>query len=310
MSFTETGTETAERAEWFAVHVYLPYSLQTAFLCEDVAPLVGDLGARGRFFFLRYWKGGPHLRLRFDGRHTQVGPEEVVERLESLVPHGDQEARGQYDLQAASQAGLARMENEEVMAARPFGAVERFDYLPEYDKYGGPQGIEIAETVFCDTSGAVLDLLAATRRSTTMPVGEAVRAMAMSLRGVGLSAEESVPLLRGYEQRWSAFLPESSDAGWNSMYDKARDGLVNMCRKIWGPTEGDAFSDAYATATARARALFGEGPDQRLTDIRMPGTSYMECVAQYLHTTNNRLGLVPAGEALAAHLMHCALREL
>src|SRR5215218_9452764 len=51
---------------WISVHVFYS-SNGNPLLADGVAPLVARLRARGlisRYFFIRYWLGGPHVRLR------------------------------------------------------------------------------------------------------------------------------------------------------------------------------------------------------------------------------------------------------
>ena len=63
-----SSTRTEPVGEWYPLHTYLPMSLQTGFLREVVRPAVRDAGMEGRVWFLRYWQGGPHIRLRLHSR--------------------------------------------------------------------------------------------------------------------------------------------------------------------------------------------------------------------------------------------------
>ncbi|MDA2804672.1 thiopeptide-type bacteriocin biosynthesis protein [Nocardiopsis suaedae] len=315
MSSTETGPDAAAAREdggrtWSVLHAHLPPTAQSRFLSEAVAPYVEEHGLRGRFFFLRYWKGGPHIRLRFDDR--EAPDPERAGRLARAVPDFGQDLRDEYDGQAGYQAELARLEGEEAAGVRPLGTVEPAVYRPEYGKYGGPEGIRIAEDLFCATSAAVLDVLAVRGARSTggPPVGESVRIMAMSLRGAGLDSDAMVAFLHEYEHWWRPFVPEGADRGWDGMYTKARDGLRDMCGPILDGAAADAFHDAYAEAAARARTVAGLPPGAPAAGIALPGAAFRDCLSHYLHTTNNRLGLFPAGEALAARLMRRCIEEL
>lgn len=302
--------EMPTQADWCAVHAYMPPSAQSQFVGEVIAPLITDWDLRGHFFFLRYWQGGPHIRLRFDDRVLPGGSEAVLESVRSSMPAFGEDVRAEYSSQAQFQSELARLEGEEVVEVKPLGTVERTEYSPEYAKYGGTAGIEFAEYVFCQTSMAIVDMISARSRWSNAPIGEAVRIMAMSMRGAGLSIEDSVEFLRGYEQWWRPFVQESFESGWEAMYQKSRSGLVQMCHDIWHTDKTDLFYDTYATVTARARSRFAETDSARAAEIVVQHTPYLECLSHYLHTTNNRLGLVPAGEALAAYLMRHCLTEV
>ncbi|GLF97398.1 lantibiotic dehydratase C-terminal domain-containing protein [Streptomyces yaizuensis] len=297
-------------------HLHLPPSLHTAFLNDTVAPLLRAEGLWDHFFFLRYWQGGPHLRLRMlcgPGAGSAAAAERVVAALARSLPEFDSGAREEYAYGLTLQAELARLEQEEETAGLPLGSVDRAPYAPEYRKYGGPQGVAIAETVFRETSVAVLGLLAeqAARGGTGQaPIGEAARIMAMFLRGAGLGPEAAIVFLREYEEWWRRYAPDTVRAAWPQLYRGVSPQLTNLCAAVWADSPpDDAFLATSAGATERARAAAGTAPGGDVHDLRLAGTPYLGCLSNYIHTANNRLGLVPAHEGLVAHLVRRALEE-
>jgi len=300
---SSTGTD-----RWHALHVYLPHSVQTRFLREVVDPVLRDAGLRDRFFFLRYWQGGPHLRLRMHGA-SGATVASIRQALASAVPAGTPELAAEYAYEVSLQAQLAEREREQPAPERAAGTVEEADYRPEYGKYGGPAGIRIAERLFGRTSAAVLDLIGARADpAPRAPVGDAIRVMAMSLRGSGLDAERSRAFLERYEQWWRPYVPPGSDRTWPGLYDRTRDRIRHLCEAVWHGDATDTFHDTYAEALTEARRI--GGPHGDLADLTLGTTTYARCLAHYLHTTNNRLGIIPAGEAFLAHVMCRSLTEL
>ncbi|MCT4355814.1 thiopeptide-type bacteriocin biosynthesis protein [Streptomyces sp. Je 1-79] len=300
------------------VHIHVPHSLHTPFLCDVVDPLLRDEGLRDDFFFLRYWQGGPHLRLRMlcgPGAGSAEAAERVVEGLARSMPEFEAEAREEYALGLTMQDELARLEREIPREGRPVGALDRVPYEPEYRKYGGPEGVEIAETVFRKSSAAVLDLLGRQPRAWVdarrAPIGEAARIMAMFLHGAGFDPEAAIAFLREYEDWWRAYAPEEMQSAWPKLYGSASAQLTNLCTAVWreGATD-DVFHAMSVEATSRARSVCGADPDGDARDLRLDGTAYAGCLSNYVHTTNNRLGLVPAAEGLVAYLLRRALEEL
>ncbi len=306
MSSTETDHDDA----WSALHAYLPMSLQTAFLREVIRPAVQDAGVQDRFFFLRYWQGGPHIRLRL---HRASGPtvESVRRALSAAMPALTAEQAAEYEQQASLQPGLAGLEGAEPIDTRPPGTVEPTRYSPEYAKYGGTSGILIAEQLFRSTSAAVLDLLAA--RPAAGPdasTGLAVRIMAMSLRGSGLDLERSRDFLATYEQEWRRWVPPGYDDRWADVYERTRPQVTSLCRAVWLDGTTDAFHDIYAAASAAARTAQGDPTRRDPREFELEGTPYLHCVANYVHTTNNRLGVLPVAEAFLAHVVGRSLDEV
>ncbi|MER8000701.1 lantibiotic dehydratase C-terminal domain-containing protein [Streptomyces sp. NPDC095613] len=318
MNCTQTSSEQAGRSEWRAVHIHVPHSLHTPFLCDVVAPLLRAEGLRDHFFFLRYWQGGPHLRLRMlDG--PGAGPAEAADRvvagLARAMPEFKAEEREEYAYGLTLQDELARLEEETSREGRPIGALDRVAYEPEYRKYGGPAGVAIAETVFRKSSVAVLDLLSRQPRARAgdrrAPVGEAARVMVMFLHGAGLEPEEAIPFLRRYEDWWRKYAPENVRSAWPGLYRGVSAQLTNLCATVWrdGATD-DVFHGISAEATARARSVCGAGPGTGAVGLRLAGTPYPGCLSNYVHTTNNRLGLLPAVEGLVAYLVRRGLETL
>ncbi|AYG80739.1 hypothetical protein DWB77_02877 [Streptomyces hundungensis] len=304
---SSTGTSRADG--WRALHVHLPHSLQTAYLRDVIRPVV-RAGAQGeRFFFLRYWQGGPHIRLRIGGA-DQDRIDAVRTALLAGMPAMTDELSAEYDYEVSLQSDLARLESESTLAIRPPGTVEPMAYAPEYAKYGGAEGVRIAEELFSRTSVAVLDLAAA--RPTPepkAPVGEAIRIMAMSLRGSGLDLDQSRRFLGGYEEFWRRYVPDGYDRAWAGLYERTRPKVLELCEAVWRDGSTDVFHDVYANALTAAREA-GTTSGEDLGDLVLGGTPYTRCLSNYLHTTNNRLGIIPAGEAFVAHVMNRALSEI
>lgn len=126
MSQSTSFSGTATATEWLSAYVFTSGSLRD-LLVEHVAPLVDHVLSEGlaeRFFFIRYWEGGPHLRLRFERPHDAV--------------HAELERRF------------------------PLWAAQRLDYVeyePETERYGGPEAIGIAEDCFALSSRVALQIL-------------------------------------------------------------------------------------------------------------------------------------------------------
>ncbi|MFE9402673.1 lantibiotic dehydratase C-terminal domain-containing protein [Streptomyces sp. NPDC006530] len=304
-----SSTGTSRDDGWRALHVHLPHSLQTAFLRDVIRPVVRAGEGGDRFFFLRYWQGGPHIRLRIDGAAPERA-DAIRAALLAGMPAMTAELSAEYDYEVSLQADLARLEGESTQAIRAPGTVEPMAYLPEYAKYGGVEGVRIAEELFCRTSAAVLDLAAA--RPTPepkAPVGEAIRIMAMSLRGSGLDLDQSRQFLGGYEEFWRRYVPEGYDRTWDGLYERTRPKVLELCEAVWREGRTDVFHDIYANALTAARQA-GTASGEDLGDLVLGGTPYTRCLSNYIHTTNNRLGIIPAGEAFVAHVMHRSLSEI
>lgn len=316
------------RYGWHALHVHLPHSLHTTYLVDVVRPALQEQGIEDDFFFLRYWQGGPHLRLRLSLDEDRSG--EVVDafrsRLTAGMPVLTDARRDEYEAGLRLQDELARLERESPAPSQAAGSVVPTPYVPEWRKYGGTLGVAIAERVFRRTSLEVLDLLSARVRAgvdeSRPPVGEAARVMVMLMSGAGLSLEQAVPFLRAYEDWWSTYAPAGLRGSWADLYPSVSQQMRALCSSAWGLTGGadeettDVLRDIAHEAVVRARLdadRSGPRVDEAALDVgglTLDGTPFDTCLSNYVHTTNNRLGLVPAGEGMVAHLVRRGVEDL
>jgi thiopeptide-type bacteriocin biosynthesis protein len=157
----------AER-EWVSAHVF--YSDDLDRLLDDaIRPLVGELVTSGLvrgWFFLRYWDGGPHVRLRLLPAHA--GTHDAVR--DAVLDHGERYLRrcpSRTPVAAADYAALAgrlaRWERLSSYAATPFpnNSVQFIAYRPEHDRYGTGRRLHAVERHFDDSSRIALALVSA-----------------------------------------------------------------------------------------------------------------------------------------------------
>jgi hypothetical protein len=301
-------------------------SLQPRFLRDVIRPLMEEAGLRNRFWYLRYWQGGPHIRLRLH-EATAETVEAVRDGLLAAMPALGPEQAAEYGQQASHQPGLAELEGARPVEVRAAGTVEPADYAPEYAKYGGTTGLRVAEELFRSASTAVLDLLGGMtdRQLAASPAGPAIRVVAMSLRGSGMDPAQSRDFLAHYEEDWRRWVPPGYDAQWEGLYEKTRTRVADICRAVWLDGATDVFHDTYSRALKSAQAAQDDrtappsgagvtgaagsiGGD--VTEISLERTPYVHCLANYIHTTNNRLGILPSAEAFLAHVIGRALKEI
>jgi class I lanthipeptide synthase len=118
-------------SEWTYLKLYTGPASADLLLREMIAPLAHDLttsGAADRWFFLRYGDPRFHLRVRFHG-----GDPAIFEAVQRLAAH-------------ALEAGLAQ-------------DAQLGTYQREVERYGGADGVLVAERLFHADSDTVIALL-------------------------------------------------------------------------------------------------------------------------------------------------------
>jgi thiopeptide-type bacteriocin biosynthesis protein len=217
---------TAERRggrAWWSVHLHWPGALEPV-LVDAVAPLVAGLEADGwirGFFFVRYWEGGQHLRLRFD-RRAGVSEGELERRVRGeLAPRLRQ-------LPAPSAPPVAGLPEAGAIVCRP--------YEPEVERYGGRRGLAVAESCFEGSSRRVLAWLADPVRAGRVVErgvlhGFAAALLAVSAHAFGLERAAA-----------SSFLTAAGDDGLRQVRPRREAGAA-----AWPSEERlrRAFEDGY-----------------------------------------------------------------
>lgn len=142
---------------WLSAHVFHHTGIDH-LLENAVAPLTADLD---EFFYLRYWEGGPHLRLRVRPVSSEVAVAlagRINDHL-SRFPSPDLLTAEQYAEIArrlGAAEGVAGFERE----LRPNNTLEYRNYVPEHDAFD--QAVEDVERHFVQSSRIALDLVCGT----------------------------------------------------------------------------------------------------------------------------------------------------
>jgi thiopeptide-type bacteriocin biosynthesis protein len=226
------------------------------FACQAVARGLADA-----WFFVRYADPDLHVRLRFRG-----DPRKLVAEL---VP--------------AAFAWLGGLVDERLCTRFVVDTYDR-----EVERYGGPEGMRIAEAIFAADSVAVAELLARQCRGDDDRADLAFVTAADLLDGLGLDAAARLAWLKGLGLA-------RARADFAADYRQRRDRLVALL----GPsaTAGAFGEDAGAILARRREALRPLGRELAEADatgrLSQPRATLLR---SYVHMHNNRL-LGPDPEA-------------
>jgi len=140
---------------WLAAHLFLdpPWSV---FLSSFVFPLVTNWKEQrliDRFFFIRYFEGGPHIRLRVHGDTKTL----------------NQSLRLEMEKQFLEMYGSTAFSNETLSFHLDHlepKSIQFPPYEPETQRYGGTAGIPVCEELFESSSRCVLQFLKSQQNPT------------------------------------------------------------------------------------------------------------------------------------------------
>lgn len=155
---------------WISWHVHR-HQGQDRLLTESIAPLiraVRDDGLADRAFILRYWDGGPHVRLRL--RATSPAAQAALgSRVPAELRRWCREHPSERTMCAEEYALLRNRIGDIASAAELVsdGSVVRAAYSPEHQRYGYGTALAACEEHFDDSTRIGLDVLAANPAAAT-----------------------------------------------------------------------------------------------------------------------------------------------
>ncbi|MFV2128145.1 lantibiotic dehydratase C-terminal domain-containing protein [Micromonospora sp. LOL_013] len=301
---------------WRSVHVHRLVG-QDAFLTDGLGPALADLRAQCRVrraFFLRYWEGGHHVRVRV--RCASTDADAVVADLAGVLTrylrvHPEDHSFDLDEFARIAQPTMAALEGVPAGSTYPPGTVREAPYVPEYDKYGGPAGVAVAEEFFDRSASLALSVLPQVIERPGRRLGLGFTMMLRGLDAAGLSLAAAAAFLRHYCLMWSPYVFDEFLDTWPQLLAQRRGQVTAQTGRLLAARPlTDGYSTAVRTAVAAVaaeatvlRAVTLAGPDAD------PARRRRVLLVSYLHTHNNRLGLTPEQEAFLGYLGHHVLAE-
>lgn len=335
---------TEDAGEWQALHVYYTANSRP-IVTQAIHPLVAELREHDlleRYFFINYWLGGPHVRLRLLPKNA-AATEEVVRRAEAkldeflkvrpaLYEVTNDHMLNYYDklfeVEYADQDMSAHIGPDGRMLLRKNNSHRREQYEPEYDKYGGIAGVEVAEWHFEHSSDMVVEV------DRTMNVHLRTVRLGVSLQLMTVMASNFLPdvesverFFEGYKQFWQRSFDGSdfvTEKGYDKHYDAIGGKVGLRVQDIQqAVVAGDLdqlpdflrrWSEHTQELARRMRQLSVEGKlvfglrDGRKA-VTDPDRALELLLTPFIHMTNNRLTTTIGDEAYLAHLIARVMRE-
>ncbi|MFF4078996.1 lantibiotic dehydratase C-terminal domain-containing protein [Streptomyces sp. NPDC001777] len=342
----DTG-RTAPAGAWQATHVFYAANPRP-MLTHCIRPLVAELEADGLlagYFFINYWLEGPHVRLRIKPSSPEAEAE-VRRRTENALDTFLAERPALYEVDSGflndfyntlfdiEFPGAERghyTDDQGRMRLRPNNSRSAEPYEPEYGKYGGPAGIELAEWHFRHSSDLVIDAFRTKNlHLRTVLLGTSAQLMMVMAAAFLPDRKELADYLDSYYEFWHRAFPGTGFIGseeYDRNYASMAPGLAARFTRIRAAVAGEedaarlpgflaGWAEHCVELRERAVALALKGEltfrswdgerDETVTD---PAAALPLLLSPYMHMTNNRLHVTIRDEAYLSHVLGRALRE-
>ena len=305
---------------WVSAHLYYHDALNNLLRCA-VRPLVGELATSrliDGFFFIRYWQGGSHVRLRVLLRDQVAAPpvERLIEaRIGRFFTRCPSQAVIRSEDYLRSAGWLSQHEfgtgTTTIEPLQPNNSLCFVGYVPEEDRLGGPAGVAAFEPHFMDSSALALELIAA-NPSEQRRTG---RALAMMLLAAAVLIPDLERLARYFQysyRDWGARHVAGDrtrfahyETGWRQSYDRQRAQLGELVRRLLEETRPGA-GDHLDAVSARWVASVSSLANRLTGQQRALAPLLFQC----LHKHNNRLGITVTDETYLLYLLQRTLTEI
>ncbi|MFK4187713.1 lantibiotic dehydratase C-terminal domain-containing protein [Streptomyces sparsogenes] len=254
---------------WTAVHLFHQGDLDTLLL-EAVVPALTGLAREGRVrghFFLRYWEGGPHLRVRIlsappHGTGAHDTARQLVARWNTWLrdhpsPRSvDEAAYLGFADQAAAREGLSGYE--------PWRALhdhaETRPYLPEHDRYGTGASLAAVERHFMEASDSAEALLAR-RPAPAERLSAGLAVVLLTWAVVEPDPRRRLDALTSGARAWRRMLGPAYDTeAFDRAYARARPALVRRAGQLLDPGARQLLDPEAGQLLAPAASARPDGP--------------------------------------------------
>jgi hypothetical protein len=341
---SDTGPQ--RRGDWQAYHVFYAASTRP-FLLQCARPLVAELdrdGLLSGWFFINYWLEGPHIRLRLRPSSPEAAGEVAV-RAQDAIRGFLARRPALYEVKDGFLAELYNTlfeleypggerdrytDSAGRMRLRPNNSFSPEPYEPEYGKYGGPAGVELAEWHFRRSSELVVDAAASMNLHVrTVLLGTAAQLM-MTMSGCLLPDRD---VLLGFLDRYHAFWNAAfsgtnytASDGYDRAYGTMDASLARRFQEIRRVTAEPAperlpgflrgwaehcleLRERAAALAAGGDLVFRSWDGTRDLPVTDPEQALPMLASPYMHMTNNRLSVSVRDEAYLSYVLGRALRE-
>ncbi len=298
---------------WVCYHVYYD---DESLLSECAHKLLGQPEVKSKcagFFFLRHWKNGPHFRLRFKFAVKEQADACKLIEAELNAHLSRKPSLSNYKpaiyAQAVQQFAVREHEVQALDQMVANNTVRREPYVPEYEKYGGSIGVQLAESIFSVSSKIVCELLSRTRSVPSQKLGNSFTMMNVAVNAFGIAGDDARQFFANYFRYWNTmFTSRSHLQSWAQLFSEKRESLLVTAQSA-SITSVDSDPlihhwDAvlHDTAGEIDRCKSDIYPHIKLQRMPNDWNPKQYLLMNYIHTHNNRYGIKIHEEALLGYL--------
>lgn len=269
---------------WNSKHIFIhDYKLIETFLENYLLNYIEE-NKPDEWFFIRYWQGGPHIRLRYkikDYNHKV----KFENGLYKLVNKFREENLNHQFQNPSYDERIIVLEKVSDLKVYSNFSIEDIDYIPEINRYGGSDAMQYSENLFHESSKMASFLIRNVHWQKRYVIAFDLMYYGYKIvERLGL-IDSKVKFFQNYNNVWKQF---QDNKGMKSYIEI----LKGRLDKLEGSGKPISVYDEYLN---KIESIFS-------SIIKTQGTFKREeifyIMISHIHMLNNRLGLSPQNEYL------------
>lgn len=292
---------------WISTYIFHNATLDS-LLIEHIEPLINKLKREhyiNNAFFIRYWEGGPHIRLRLD-----VTDMSTSKTLKSIIT---EETNTYFETKKDTEY-----------------TIEFKEYVQELERYGGKKAIQVAEHIFIKSSQITLDLIKKNYETWdySMAISNAMKMHIILIKSVFKTLDASIHFFKLLYVNWlqhSIKIREDNTVDPNEIkkvqsyfgqsYTKQKKIIQQLITYLWDESNYEDWLQDWSTfcldlnkdiekLAAKNAIVFPESINlEGFSSVPSKDIPKFLLLDSYIHMNNNRLGIYLRDESFIAFLL-------
>lgn len=240
-----------------------------------------------KWFFIRYWEGGPHFRIRFLNPKSEIVEKEVTKEIREYFLNNPNENKIKREDYYKNSKFDGKPVKAEELDWYEEGDIVNIKYEPEIERYGGKNVMEYSESIFMESSYLVKHLILATKNNYAKRLiySSAVTFILAKTLSEIYGKTDASKFFENYKRIWINFI-ESSE-----YEEKLQQFLVSNLNAVETVKANLSQNKMFNKYLENIKKIFSYIVDTIEDPRRL---EYV--IASHIHMTNNRLGITPLYE--------------
>ncbi|MFD2287780.1 hypothetical protein GJU39_16270 [Pedobacter petrophilus] len=275
---------------WLGLHIYYSGDADE-LLKRAIAPFINQwknyFSPDSPWFFIRYWEGGSHIRVRFHA--SPAYHEQIKDSLNTDF----------FRFQHAS------FKVEKVLTVK---------YDPEIDRYGNETSMAWAEQHFAASSSYILNWLLI-RNTTSQITLQAIQLHLILLFSTKLKSGNIIDICDFFINGWLSrlyrpeFSIEKEKEHWLNQFQEAFSSRKEMiclaAKSFWNELTENVLNDDLVKYSMSNQEVMNQYRNAAFGESK-----FQEIISSLMHMTNNRLGIANQEEAYLMYVVKTCIKSI